>query len=174
MILNRVATESYRETGGFRKFLPRAIIDAVSEAELRIAEQILYPYSVLYPNLLAACQQVLADLTPICTFAELMKARSRMSRRIEPDVFDLPRTFFQMGILGRVEESGTENDAAGEDQPRYAYAKFYFNTFGDIGYPTEATYCFHPVFSKYFGMQRKKDGDWRFVYPADVGDIWGI
>jgi hypothetical protein len=175
MILNRVATESYRETGGLRKFLAKAIQDAVSEAELRIAEQILYPYGDLYPKLIMACQQVLADLPPICNSAELAKAQSRMAKRMESDIFDFRRTLFQMGILGKVEEDALMPENGNQHSGvRYAYAKFYFNTFGDIGYPTDATYCFHPVFSKYFGLRRRKNGDGRFVYPADIGDIWSV
>jgi hypothetical protein len=51
---------------------------------------------------------------------------------------------------------------------RYCLAHFHYNIEGTFGLSGHDEYCFHPVFSRHFGMARKGDGDQRAVYPANV------
>ena len=97
----------------------------------------------------------------------------RFQRLIEEDVSSVWNTLFEMGVLGRsTGRNGVENHDL-ESSERYCYGQFHFNIDGAFGLATDGEFCFHPVFSRAFGMIRRT-ADKRVVYPAhiDLEDLY--
>jgi hypothetical protein len=135
--------------------------------EQLIAKQILLPFEQLYPKLLGLCRTILPDLDPICDFKTLRRAEGRFERRIEEDIGSVWHTLFEIGVIGRsTDRSGTDSHVQGQSD-RYCYGQFHFNTDGAFGFATDGEFCFHPVFSRAFGLIRRS-GDKRVVYPAHI------
>lgn len=164
-IFNSIVARSFEGTQQFRRLDQDAIRLGVLDAEKIVAQQVLVPFLRIYPNLIGACEDILPDLRPVCTGAELDKIKRRFTRRVEEDVSSVWRTLFSMGILGRVVPPMV---GATEGSSRYCFAQFHYNIEGAFGLSTEAEYCFHPVFSRHFGLQRTDPNDLRAVYPAHV------
>lgn len=163
---NAIVCRSWEDTGGFRNITEDALRDGVAEIQTLVANEILYPYRVQYPILIQRCSEILPDLSPICSFADLKRVESRFNRRIEDDISDLWRVLFDIGILGRVIPPRDAGPLP-QSPERYCYGAFHFNSQTDFGMATDSEYCFHPAFTGAFGMHRR-DGDLRMVYPAHV------
>src|SRR5262249_39965195 len=139
----------------------KAVRDGVAHSQTLIANNILNPFTRVYPKLLAACRKLLPELNPICDYSDLQKLERRFKHLTEDDIGAIWSTLFHIGIVGRVLRFG-EGQAS-----RYCYGEFHFNIDGAFGMPTNCKYCLHPVFSRFYGLVRR-DGDERVVYPANV------
>jgi hypothetical protein len=166
-IFNAILSRNYRSTGGFRRVEESAIRDGVTHVQEIIAMQILDPYMRLYPRLITACRELLPDLNPISSFSDLAKLERRFKHNIEEDIGSVWGKLFQMGVLGRAVEPVRGGDSHSGQSDRYRYGQFHFNIDGAFGMATHGEYCFHPVFSRAFGMSRRED-DRRVVYPANI------
>lgn len=171
-IFNLGLSHHYKTAGTFAGMSEESVRKGVTAAQQLIAKQILMPFEQLYPKLLAQCRAILPDLDPICDYAALRRAESRFARLVEDDVGSVWTALFEIGVLGR------STDLSGGDAPevarsdRYCYGQFHFNTDDAFGLATDGEYCFHPVFTRAFGMVRRS-GDKRVVYPARI-DLFNI
>jgi hypothetical protein len=171
-IFNSALSVHYKTAKTFSGVSPEAIRAGVSAVQKRIADQILTPFEPLYPRLISQCRSILPDLDPICNFHTLNKVNKRFHRLIEEDVTSVWDTLFEMGVIGRsTGHSGNDHhDVVPSD--RYCYGQFHFNIDGSFGLATDGEYCFHPVFTRAFGMVRRS-ADKRVVYPAHI-DLQGL
>jgi hypothetical protein len=163
---NAVISRSWEDTGGFREISEDALREGVNHVQRLVAQEILSPYELHFPEVIQRCSEILPDLSPICTYAELKRNEGRFARRIEEDATDLWRLLFDMGIIGRVLPQADAGELPHLPE-RYCYGAFHFNSQTDFGLATDAEYCFHPAFSGAFGMHRR-NGDTRMVYPANI------
>jgi len=172
-IFNAALSEQLRTHGTYKEMSAGVLRKGVADVQRTIADQILIPYKQLYPKLLAEARKALPDLDPICDYQVLRKMESRFARKIEEDVVSVFDTLFEMGVLGRsTGQRGGEHHTSVEET-RYCYGQFHFNADMSFGFATDGEYCFHPVFSRAFGMTRRRP-DPRVVYPAniDLDDIY--
>jgi hypothetical protein len=198
LMFNRILSLSQERSGNFTQIQPNYIRDAVEDIESTIAGHILAPYELIYPQLLAACRHVLPQLPPICTLTHLHRASSQFKQRIEEETRDDPwRVLVNMGVLGEVKEvvarderdqpagelgrrAGARQSQTRPSQPeggsrqcqtqsRYVYGAFHYNSTAVVGFEARRRYCFHPLFSRAFGMQRAAGDQQRAVYPANIG-----
>ncbi|MDN3920122.1 P-loop ATPase, Sll1717 family [Roseateles violae] len=171
-IFNRTISSHYRQAKSFTGVSQEAVREGVRDSQRLISAQILHPYEQLYPKLLSACRSILPDLDPICSFAVLRKNQGRFQRKIEDDIGSVWDTLFRMGVLGRsIAQTGAHAHHV-DMNDRYCYGQFHFNIEGAFGLATDGEYCFHPVFSRAFGMVRRTD-DKRVVYPAHI-DLFNV
>jgi hypothetical protein len=161
-IFNSALSAHYSANKTFSAMSEDAIRSGIIAVQKVIAAQILLPYEHLFPKLLAQCRTILPDLNPICDYGHLRKVEGRFKRQIEEDVTSVWTSLFEMGVLGR--SIGHDGSAATD---RYCYGQFHFNIDGAFGLATDGEFCFHPVFSRAFGMTRR-NGDKRVVYPAHI------
>jgi hypothetical protein len=166
-IFNSALSIHYKTTKSFAGVSQEAIRAGVSAVQKLIANQILLPFEHVYPKLLAQCRSVLPDLDPICDFATLKKVDGRFRRLIEDDVGSVWNTLFEMGVIGRSTAHDGNSNHDVELSERYCYGQFHFNIDGSFGLATDGEYCFHPVFTRAFGMVRRRP-DKRVVYPAHI------
>ena len=166
-IFNAALSDHYKSTGTLRAVTEKSIRNGITAVEKLIAKQILMPYEQIYPKLLMQCKSILPDLQPICERNALRKIEGRFHRLVEEDVGSIWHTLFEIGILGR-STSGTGSDShhASRDA-RYCYGQFHYNIDGAFSLPTDGEFCFHPVFSRAFGIVRRNH-DNRVVYPAHI------
>ncbi|MEM9014971.1 MAG: hypothetical protein AAGB02_07670 [Pseudomonadota bacterium] len=165
LIFNRAIRASKEEIGSWRRLTGNAVRYAVEQTETELAKHILLPYQTVYPKLLRACQAVMPELPPICEKRDLDKVGSRFKGRIEEDVFDVWNTLFEIGILGYVENNPTPSFV---DDDRYVYAFFKYNSSSPIAFRNECQYCVHPLFSRYWSLNRPAGSSLQFVYPANI------
>jgi len=167
---NEILRRNYKTTGGFRQIQPKSVVEGVKEVEKIVADHVLTPYAGLYPKFISACRDILPDLKPICTNSDLDKIVRRFKDRIEDDVTDVWHKLFDMGILGKVVPP---NESCPDfiRSSRYVLGAFHYNIDVSFSVATDAEYCFHPIFSTYFGIARRESGDIRTVYPANVDDV---
>ena len=163
LIMNKVILDSHEETGGYRRLLRDSIVKGIHETEELICEQMLSPYKVLYPLLLENLPRVIADLGPIATYQEVNKVLGRLKGLTEVEPHQMWNILYEIGILGRIE--------GGIGTGRYSYARFHFVEGGQIGAATDALYCFHPTFSRYYGLIRKGAHKDDIVYPDGVEEF---
>lgn len=179
MIFNAILSRNYGATGRFRRIEESAIREGIVHVQKIIEMQVLNPYERLYPKLITTCRKVLPELNPICSHRDLMVTERRF-RDVEDDITSVWHTLFQMGVLGRVEQATYEEEppVQGEQathaeggyarrKTRYGYGHFHYNIDGEFTLISQCEYCFHPVFSRAFGMIRP-DNEKRVVYPANV------
>ncbi len=167
-IFNAALSHHYRLTKTFRGLTEKAIRDGITSVEKLIAKQILMPYEQIYPKLLAQCTKILPDLTPICDYNALRKVEGRFDRVIEDDVGGVWHTLFEIGILGRSTSHSGADSHEGAHDDRYCYGQFHYNIDGAFSLPTHGEFCFHPVFTRAFGIVRRDTNDQRVVYPAHI------
>lgn len=166
-IFNSSLRFHYQKYRTFTAISETAVRDGISNVQKIIANHILTPYEQLYPGLLATCRRVLPDLDPISSYSQLRKIEDRFNRGIEDDIPSVWDALFEIGVLGRsTGRSGTHHHDI-ERNDRYCYGQFHFNIDGSFGLATDGEYCFHPVFSREFGMVRRSP-DKRVVYPANI------
>lgn len=166
-IFNASLSLHYKNTKTFTGMSEDAVRSGVSAVQKLIATQILMPYEHLFPKLLTQCRTILPDLDPICDYRTLKKIEGRFHRLIEDDAGLIWNTLFEMGVLGRSTGlNGVDNHDVSKDD-RYCYGQFHFNIDGSFGLATDGEYCFHPVFTRAFGMVRRST-DARVVYPANI------
>lgn len=170
-IFNAIIARSFEGTEQVRTLSAAAIRDGVAEAEKLIADQVLVPYEKIYPDLISSCVDILPCLSPICTYDELRRVERRFKSRVEDDVLDIWRTLFEMGVIGKVTRFIQKDIPDYVRSTRYCLAQFHYNIDGSFGLSDNTEYCFHPVFSKYFGMNRKDKNDRKTVYPDNVDII---
>lgn len=172
-IFNAALSAHFKATGTFRQTSEAAVRDGITSVEKLIAKQILSPYEQIYPRLLAQCRSILPDLDPVCDYAALRKVESRFDRVVEEDVGSVWHTLFDIGVIGRSVGKAASDTVIGAGDERYCYGQFHYNIAGSFSMPTDGEFCFHPVFSRAFGMLRR-NGDKRVVYPAhiDLSDIY--
>jgi hypothetical protein len=166
-IFNSALSIHYKNTKSFMGVTQEAIREGVSSVQKLIANQILLPFEHVYPKLLAHCRTILPDLDPICPYTTLRKVDNRFHRLIEDDVTSVWNTLFEMGVIGRSTGPDGTNSHEVERSDRYCYGQFHFNIDGAFGLASDGEYCFHPVFSRAFGMVRRS-ADKRVVYPARI------
>lgn len=171
-IFNAALSVHLKATGTFLKISETAIRDGITSVEKLIARQILMPYEQIYPKLLAQCRKVLPDLEPVCDRSDLNSVENRFDRLIEEDVGSVWHKLFEIGIIGRSTNQGGSEQPHATAESRYCYGQFHFNIDGEFSLPTDGEFCFHPVFSRAFGIIRR-NGDKRVVYPANI-DIENI
>jgi hypothetical protein len=166
-IFNSALSIHYKAAQSFAGVSPEAIRAGVSAVQKLIANQILLPFEHLYPKLLTQCRAILPDLDPICDFSTLRKVEARFHRLIEEEVGSVWTKLFDMGVIGRSTGHDGNNSHQVEQSDRYCYGQFHFNIDGSFGLATDGEYCFHPVFTRAFGMVRRSS-DKRVVYPAHI------
>jgi hypothetical protein len=169
LILNSIAARSHERTGGYRNFDAEQIVIGIRETEKNIAENILGPWRHLHNDLLMQVERNFADLPPIFSYGEFQKITKRFAKQIDLETYRILTILFQIGIVGRISEQGNKN--ASKERSIYAYGDFYFTTEDHGVFPTNAHYCLHPIFSRYFGSTREGSEDSRVVYPAIAGGI---
>jgi hypothetical protein len=164
---NAILARNFDATGGYRKIGEDAVVAGVRHVQKLIAHDVLYHYEQIYPRFIAVCRETLPELEPICTYAQLQKLHRRMAGRIEDDIPSAWEKLFQMGVLGRSERYLQSSSRSFAEGDRYCYGMFHFNSDSALGLASDGEYCFHPVFSRAFGIARRT-GDSRVVYPANV------
>ncbi|MES0490580.1 MAG: hypothetical protein ABUK01_11335 [Leptospirales bacterium] len=172
-IFNSALSYHYKMTNTFTDVTEDAIKQGVQNTQKLIAQQILDPYEKFYPKLLLQCNKILPDLDPINSYNDLKRIKRRFNRVIEDDITSVWETLFEMGVIGRSMNNISTNHDSEIKKQRYCYGQFHYNIEGSFGLATDGEFCFHPVFSRYFGMSRR-NGDKRVVYPAniDLGKIY--
>jgi hypothetical protein len=168
IIFNKAIKNSLLYTRSTSFIIDRAVVSAVEESEEILVANILAPYRTIYPKLIEACDSILPNMSPICSNSDLDKVASQFKGRVEDDVSDPWRTLYEIGILG---EAQRENGKCVETE-RYIYAHFKFNSVQQINFSNTGTYCFHPLFSKKWGMMHNRRNGMKLVYPAAVGESW--
>jgi len=168
-MLNSIAVRSHERTGGYRNFDAEQIVIGIRESEKNIAENILGPWRHLHNELLTQVERNFADLPPIFSYGDFQKVAKRFAKQLDLEPYVILTILFQIGIVGRV--SGTSNRSSHKEHSVYAYGDFYFTTDDHNVFPTNAQYCLHPIFSRYFGSAREGSQDPRVVYPAVAGGI---
>jgi len=164
---NAILARNFDATGGYRRIGEDAVIDGVMHVQKLIAHDVLYHYEQIYPRFIAVCRETLPELEPICTYSQLQKLERRMSSRIEDDIPSTWEKLFQMGVIGRAERLMSNSAQPAAVGSRYCYGMFHFNSDSALGLASDGEYCFHPVFSRAFGIVRRNN-DRRVVYPANV------
>jgi hypothetical protein len=159
LMLNSIAVRSHERTGGYRNFDAEQVVVGIRESEKNIADNILSPWRQVHNKLLMQVERNFADLPPIFSYGDFQKNTRRFAKQLDLEPHDILSTLFQIGIVGRISESTST-------QATYAYGHFYFTTDDHTAFPTNATYCMHPIFSRYFGSNRDASADKRVVYPA--------
>lgn len=170
-IFNAIIAKAHAHDGNEYRLTEDDILGGVSDAERLISQQVLVPFYKIYPNLLSSCEDILPDLAPICSFNDLRRIERRFNRRVEEDIGNVWRTLFGMGILGKVVSGDDTEPPAFIRGHRYCLANFHYNIEGAFSLSSRDEYCFHPVFSRHFGLSRDRVGDRRAVYPANVDFI---
>jgi hypothetical protein len=170
-IFNSIIARSHDSGRPDHRLTEDDIRSGVLDAEKLIAQQVLVPFYKIYPDLISSCEDILPDLSPVCTYNDLRKIERRFSHRIEEDVRSIWRTLFAMGVLGKIVNEGRTETAGAPKDARYCLATFHYNIEGTFGLETQEEYCFHPVFSRHFGISRKNTADRRAIYPANVDMI---
>jgi len=168
LIFNIALSEQLRSSQKLTGMTEDVLCKGVSDAQRIIADQIFAPYKLLYPKLLAQGKKILPDLEPICSYQALRQIEGRFARLIEEDVTSVWQTWYEMGVLGR--STGVKGDThhSSARNASFCYGQFHFNAEMDFGFATDGEYCFHPVFSRAFGMIRRNDNNRRVVYPANI------
>jgi len=166
-IFNSALSHHYKSAGTFQSMSEESIRTGISTTQQLIARQILTPFEQVFPKLLAQCKKVLPDLNPICDYQALKRSEGRFDRLIEDDVASVWDKLFEMGIMGRSTGMSGTDDHSVERNDRYCYGQFHYNIDGAFGFATDGEFCFHPVFSRAFGMVRR-NADKRVVYPAHI------
>jgi hypothetical protein len=146
--------------------LRESIVKGVKETEELICEQMLSPYKVLYPKLISNLTRVVADIPPIAKYQDVQKALARLKGVVEVEPHESWGLLYEIGMLGRIEDL-EESDLGGR-MSRYRYARYHFVEGGQIGAATDALYCFHPTFSKYYGLIRAGEHRNTIVYPSGI------
>jgi hypothetical protein len=167
---NEVLRRTYRATGGFRQLESKSVVEGVKEVEKTVALHVLTPYQTMYPRLISACKDILPDLEPVCTASDLDKVARRFKNLVEDDVISVWHKLFEMGILGKVIPTN-DNPPEFIKSSRYVLGAFHYNIDGSFSVATDGQYCFHPIFSSFFGISRRDPNDKRTVYPANVDDV---
>lgn len=166
-IFNAALSNHYRENNSFMAMKEKSVKQGVALTQKVIAKQILDPYEQIYPKLLAQCRTVLPDISLICDFNSLRRAEKRFDRLIEDDIASVWHVLFEIGILGRSTGKTGSDIHTLIPNDRYCYGQFHFNTDSAFGLATDGEFCFHPVFSRAFGISRRTK-DLRVVYPANI------
>jgi hypothetical protein len=166
-IFNSILSRNYSKYGTFKIKTDEFIREGITNIQGFIANQILIPYRKIYPNLIEWCYANLPELKPICSFSELIKLEKRCRvGTVEDDIGSIWHTLFRMGVIGIAD---TENSTNTAHSKRYCYGYFHYNIDGAFALQSKGEYCFHPVFSRAFGIRReKKNPDTRVVYPANI------
>jgi hypothetical protein len=167
-IFNGIVARSYERSKQFRCLDEDSIRTGISTAEKLIAQQVLVPYYKIYPELIATCEDILPDLSPVCTYDDLRKIERRFKERVEEDIRNIWRTLFGMGVIGKVIKADHPENSATSHGSRYCLAQFHYNIEGAFGMSGDSEYCFHPVFTRHFGISRKSGSDRRAIYPANI------
>jgi hypothetical protein len=167
IIFNRAIKNALSMTRSSSYIIDRAVVRAVEESEDTLAKNILAPYATIYPKFLEACDRILPNMPPICSKADLDRSR-RQFKGIEDDVVDPWRTLYNIGVLGQLlmengEMVGTE---------RYHYALFKFNSKDQVNFSNNDKFCFHPLFSRKWGIHKNRTREMKLIYPANVGERW--
>jgi len=162
-LFNGIITRERQISNQTARLSGDAIRLGTADAERILAQQVLVPFMRIYPDLIASCEDILPDLSPVCDLSALNKIQRRFARRVEPDIANIWKTLFDMVILGRV----VEGQDAGPVGQRYHLGQFHYNIDGAFGLSSSDRYCFHPIFTRHFGINRR-NGDRLSVYPANV------
>ena len=168
LIFNIALSEQLRRAGTLTGMTEDVLRKGVSDAQRIIADQIFAPYKLLYPKLLAQGKKILPDLEPICSYRALRQVEGRFSRLVEEDITSVWHTSYEMGVLGRSTGPKGDTHHSSANSQSFCYGQFHFNAEMDFGFATDGEYCFHPVFSRAFGMIRRNNNDSRVVYPANI------
>lgn len=165
MIFNRAITLSKREIGSWRRITAKSLRQAVEESETKLAMHILRPYEAVYPLLLDSCRHILPQVPAIAEMSDLDAAAHKFKRRMDDDILDVWQTLYDMGVLGYIDEVAVGNKI---DSDRYVYGAFKYNSPSPIAFGNNQRYCFHPLFSRLWSMQRRPGEENRCVYPAQL------
>lgn len=168
ILFTEILMKSHEVSGGFRTIDEESVVAGVAEGERKVARQVLKPYVDIYPRLIASCEELLANLPPICGESDLDKLRTRFKQRVEDDIADMWRKLYEIGVIGMVEPQDYKGDTS---EGKYVLAKFHFNSSSNFGKTDRRSYCVHPIFSKYFGLTRA-DSNMMAVYPKDLPEEW--
>lgn len=168
VLFNNMLSRARADTGGWRRIPEEAMREGIAEAEELIAQHILVPFRSKYPRLIDACTDILPDLNPICSDSDLSKIGRRFKGRHEEEIQNVWKTLYQMGVLGRVVEESVADVPPEMRSARYCFGEFVFNGAPSLGLATDQSYCFHPVFSRFFRIPRRDTDDRRVVYPANT------
>jgi hypothetical protein len=116
------------------------ILHAVATAEDRIVDTIINSYSIVYPGLRAACQDVVPHLRSRFETSELHKVMNR-NRSHGMEYRDVLSMFIEAGVVGRYTESTDLYDKADFE---YLHIHRLLLTGSD-------SLCLHPLFARAFG-----------------------
>lgn len=164
-IFNGILRHAFNDSSGYRTITSENIVDAVADVEDDLASYVTDIYHSLFSRLLVACDDILPEVPAICNGKTLDKVERRFKGRVESDVSNVWRTLYHMGILGYEDNSGNHH---AETSERYVYARFAYNSRSPIPLANDRIYCFHPLFSKRFGMRKSGAYAFKVVYPAGI------
>lgn len=169
-LMNGIVSRSTTGSGDTIHIDSNLIIKGVSEKEDDVAKDILTPYAWLFPEFLSGLRPVLSDLNSMFTYGEF----DRMIPRIHADgglPFDISsraqtwEILYGMGIIGmEIQRDHTR---------KYVETLFHFNERageGRLHLGSQRKYCFHPLFSQYYGVI-PPDGNDYCVYPSGVDSM---
>ena len=162
LIFNAIISRAFQQDSGFARIDSDHIREGVAAAEKLIADQALVPFERIYPKLIQACYDVLPQIHQVSGYGELRIHEKKFKNRIEADIKNVWKTLYYMGIIGTVDTHFSP------PSDRYVFASFHFDEKATFGLSHEARYCFHPAFSKRFGVTRRAVDGRKSIYPANV------
>jgi hypothetical protein len=166
ILFNSMLLKAHVHTGGFRLVDENSVISGIAEGEKYVAAQILKPFEEIYPRFIKVARMLLGNLPPICGERDLDKVHARFKERVEEDLVDVWSTLHEIGVLGMLDSDDVEHIQNSNEM--YLYAKWSYNS--DVAFAKTARqhYCIHPIFSKFYGLVRRKDSIAKALYPEDV------
>jgi hypothetical protein len=164
LLFDRAISLSYQETSSWRILTASGIVRAIEENEAALGRQILKPYLPVYKELILACEDVLSELPPICTLAELHSVGRRMRKTVSLETDNPWKTLYEMGVIGYIDPDQANRSAY------YEYGLFHFNSAYPIRFANHIRYCVHPLFSGAWRLQRKPN--MKFIYPSKIDETF--
>jgi hypothetical protein len=168
IIFNDAIRYAIQMTRSSSYIVAEAIVKAVENNEERMIKNRLKPYQTVYPRFLTACDKILTELSPMCTKSDFDRIESQFKGLIEEDITSPWQTLYDMGIIGQAVRQG---DKFAETE-RYQFVNFNFNSTEPFNLSSRDMYCFHPLFSRKWGINKNRTVNMKMVYPANVGDSW--
>jgi len=169
-LLNGIVANHLSGKGDCLGIPPDSVIAGVREKEEYLAQDVLTPYTWVYPNLVSAMRPVLSELGHCFDFGELDKRLPRIVRDSGED-FDLHNRAQIWLLLHGMGVIGLQN---GVDEKRsYVESIFHYNTLDakkNFVVNSKSRYCFHPLFSRSLGLAGPSNSAY-CVFPAGVQSL---
>ncbi|HEY0328587.1 MAG TPA: hypothetical protein VGC77_05745 [Rhodopseudomonas sp.] len=163
LLFGRAISISHLETRVWNLITAEAIVRAVEESESALARQILKPYLPIYRELIAACEDVLSELPPICTLSDLHSIGRRMRKSVAAETDNPWKSLYEIGVIGYIDA-----EQSNRKTQYYEYGLFHYNAPNQIKFANHLKYCVHPLFSGAWHLKRTPN--MKFIYPSRIDE----